>query len=103
MRINSNSLFEKLGYTSKHPKGAYAIKKRGEAVETEILSVDWQVGKSGKVTPVANLAPIMIGDAEVSRATLNNQAFIENLGICIGDTVGVIRAGEIIPQIVYKV
>lgn len=101
VRLDNNADFEYAGYTSKHPKGAYAIKTRGEAVETEILSVDWQVGKSGKVTPVANLRPVMVGDAEVSRATLNNQAFIENLGIYIGCTVGIERGGEVIPKVLY--
>lgn len=102
-RLNSNSVFESLGFTAKHPRGAYAKKERQAAVETQILAVEWQVGKSGKVTPVAILEPIMIGDALVSRATLNNPGFIEMLGLCIGDTVGVIRSGEIIPCITHKV
>lgn len=102
-RIDSNEVFASLGYTSKHPRGAYALKERKEAVETQILSVEWGVGKSGKVTPVAILEPVMIGDKKVTRATLNNPAFIEALGICIGDTVGVILGGEIIPCITHKV
>ena len=102
-RVDNNSEFVSLGYTSKHPKGAYAKKERGEAVETTILSVEWQVGKSGKVTPVAMLEPVMIGDALVSKATLNNPGFIEMLDLQIGDRVGVIRAGEIIPCITHKV
>jgi DNA ligase (NAD+) len=102
-RVNNNDTFNSLGFTSKHPRGAYALKERQEAVETTLVSVEWQVGKSGKVTPVAILAPVMIGDKEVSRATLNNQAFIEALGICIGDTVAIALAGMIIPQVLYKV
>lgn len=102
-RVNSNQLFDELGYTAKFPRGAYAKKERGEAVETQILSVEWGVGKSGKVTPVAILKPVMIGDKVVSRATLNNPGFIEMLGLCIGDTVGVILGGEIIPCITHKV
>lgn len=102
-RVNSNSQFDALGYTAKHPRGAYAKKERQEAVETRILSVEWQVGKSGKVTPVAILEPVMIGDALVSRATLNNPGFIEMLDLRIGDMVGVIRAGDIIPCITHKV
>lgn len=102
-RINDNDTFNKLGYTAKHPRGAYAKKERGEAVETTILAVEWQVGKTGKVTPVAILDPIMIGDALVSKATLNNPGFIEMLDLQIGDRVGVIRAGEIIPCITHKV
>lgn len=102
-RIDDNKLFTELGYTSKFPRGAYALKERKEAVETEILAVEWGVGKSGKVTPVAILKPVMIGDKCVTRATLNNSAFIEALGICIGDTVGVVLNGEIIPGITHKV
>ena len=102
-RINDNRIFDSLGFTSKHPRGAYAKKERTAAVETTILAVEWQVGKSGKVTPVAILEPIMIGDALVSRATLNNPGFIEMLDLQIGDRVGVIRAGEIIPCITHKV
>lgn len=102
-RVNSNKLFKEMGYTAKHPRGAYALKERQEAVETKILAVEWQVGKSGKVTPVAILEPVMIGDAEVSRATLNNPGFIETLGIEIGDTVAIVRSGEIIPKILHKV
>lgn len=103
VRINNNKLFEDQGFTSKFPKGAYAIKERSEAVETTLLSVDWQVGKSGKITPVANLEPVMVGDALVSKATLNNPGFIEMLDLQIGNRVGIIRSGEIIPTIVYKV
>lgn len=102
-RVNSNQDFEALGYTAKHPRGAYARKERSECVETTLLSVEWQVGKSGKVTPVAILEPVLVGDAVVSRATLNNPAFIETLDLRIGDRVAVRRAGEIIPQIVHKV
>lgn len=102
-RVNSNETFIELGYTAKHPRGAYAKKERAEHVETKLIGVEWQVGKSGKVTPVAILEPVMIGDAVVSRATLNNPGFIEQLGLQIGDTVAVIRSGEIIPCILHKV
>jgi DNA ligase (NAD+) len=103
VRLNNNHQFEQLGYTSKHPRGAYARKERAQHVETKLLAVEWQVGKSGKVTPVAILEPVKIGDAVVSRATLNNPGFIEALDLRIGDTVAVARAGEIIPCILHKV
>jgi NAD-dependent DNA ligase len=102
-RVNDNKTFYDMGYTSKHPRGAYAKKQRAEHVETTLLSVEWQVGKSGKVTPVAILEPVLVGDALVSRATLNNPGFIEMLDLRIGDRVAVIRAGEIIPCILHKV
>lgn len=102
-RVNSNARFDELGYTTKHPRGAYALKVRAEHVETTLLDVEWQVGKSGKVTPVAILEPVLVGDAMVSRATLNNPGFIDMLGLQIGDTVAIIRAGEIIPCVLHKV
>jgi NAD-dependent DNA ligase len=102
-RVNDNKQFYDMGYTSKHPRGAYAKKERADHVETKLLGVEWQVGKSGKVTPVAILEPVLVGDALVSRATLNNPGFIEMLDLRIGDTVAIIRAGEIIPCILHKV
>jgi len=103
VRVISNQKFEELGYTSKHPRGSFAQKQRATHAETTLLDVEWQVGKTGKVTPVAILKPIKIGDALVSRATLNNPGFIEALDLRIGDTVAVARAGEIIPCILHKV
>ena len=102
-RVNDNKQFYEMGYTAKHPRGAYAKKERAAHVETKLLAVEWQVGKSGKVSPVAILEPVYIGDALVSRATLNNPGFIEMLDLQIGDTVAIIRAGEIIPCILHKV
>lgn len=102
-RVNDNKQFFEMGYTAKHPRGAYAKKERAAHVETKLLDVEWQVGKSGKVTPVAILEPVYIGDALVSRATLNNPGFIEMLDLRIGDTVAIIRSGEIIPCILHKV
>lgn len=102
-RVNSNKRFEELGYTSQFPHGAYARKERPLGQITTLLDVIWQVGKTGRVTPVAILEPVMLGDAQVSRATLNNPGFIEMLDIQIGDQVHVIRSGEIIPTITHKV
>lgn len=101
-RIDSNIKFKEMGYTNKHPRGAYALKERTEGVKTKILDVIWQTGKSGKVTPVAILDPVDIDGATVSRATLNNFGFIEALGVSIGDSVMVERAGGIIPRIIRK-
>lgn len=102
-RVNSNAIFNEMGFTSKHPKGAYARKERQEAVETTILAVEWSTGRSGRVTPVAILEPVMIGDKLVSRATLNNLGFIEALDLRIGDTIALRLAGMIIPEVCYKV
>lgn len=101
-RVNDCRVFKDLGYTSKYPRGAYAIKERTEGVETILNDVVWQVGKSGKVTPVALLEPIEIEGAVVSRATLNNVGFIQSLGLRLGDKVKVERSGGIIPRIISK-
>jgi len=102
-RISNNTKFNELGFTDRFPRGAIAHKDKQEAVITEILDVEWQCGKSGKVTPVAVLAPINIGGAIVARATLNNIAYIEALDLEIGCKVEVIRSGEIIPKIIGRV
>jgi len=102
-RVNDNIEYITLGFTSHHPRGAYALKTREEGIETTLLDVIWQTGKSGKVTPVAILDPIEIDDAIISRATLNNMAYIKSLNLEIGCRVKVIRAGKIIPRIIERV
>ena len=102
-RVNNNIEYLTLGYTSHHPRGAYAFKTREEGIETTLLDVIWQTGKSGKVTPVAILDPIEIDDAIISRATLNNIAYIKSLNLEIGCRVKVIRAGKIIPRVIERV
>ena len=99
-RLDNNEKFRDLGYTSHHLRGAFAVKKQHKGVTTTLLDVDWQVGKSGVVSPVAILEPCTIGEATVSRATLHNKSYIEELGLYIGCKVEVIRSGEIIPRIV---
>lgn len=101
-RLDDNSEFNKQGFTDKFPRGAIAWKEEQESVETVLLSVEWGVGKSGKVTPVAILEPVLIGEANVSRATLNNMSYIKALDLELGCTVQVIRSGEIIPKIVGR-
>lgn len=102
-RIDSNSVFEELGYTAHHPRGAFALKRKAEGVVTKLLDVKWNVGKSGVVAPVAILEPVKIGEATVSKATLHNIRFIEEMNLEIGCLVEVIRSGEIIPKIVRRV
>jgi len=102
LRLDSNSVFNHMGFTDKFPRGAYAHKEEQEYVTTTLISVEWNTGKSGKVTPIAILEPVLIGEANVSRATLNNIEYIEALNLEIGCTVKVIRAGEIIPSIIGR-
>lgn len=101
-RLDSNKAYYALGYTAKHPRGAYAEKTRDTPVETILRNVIWQTGKSGKVAPVGILEPVLIEDATISRVTLNNMDFINAMNLEIGCRVKVIRAGKIIPCIVGK-
>jgi DNA ligase (NAD+) len=102
-RLQDSVEFERLGYTSKHPRGAFALKEQAEGLETTLIDVVWQLGKSGVVSPVAILDPIEIGGATVSRATLHNIGYIRDLNLEIGCRVSVIRSGEIIPRIIGRV
>ena len=101
-RIDNYKDFTNLGYTSKHPRGAYALKQRNEGVITKLVDVKWNVGKSGVVAPVAILEPIEIDGATVSRATLHNMKYISDLNLEVGCLVEVIRSGEIIPRILSR-
>lgn len=102
-RIDSQKDFRDWGYTSHHPKGSYALKRVQKGVETTLVDVVWQLGKSGVVAPVAILDPIEIDGAMISKATLHNIKYIESLQLEIGCRVEVIRSGEIIPRIVRRV
>jgi DNA ligase (NAD+) len=102
-RVDNYEDFKNYGETSKHPKGAYAFKERSAGVPTTLLDVVWQTGKSGKVTPVAILDQIEIEGAKITQATLNNIKYIEDLGLEIGCTVTVERAGGIIPRVIKRI
>ena len=99
VKINDLSVREKLGATIKFPRWAIAYKYPPEEKETRLLSVEVDTGRTGRVTPVAVFEPISLCGTMVSRATLNNQDFIDDLGIGIGDTIVVFKSGEIIPKI----
>ena len=101
-RLWDGNKFRDLGHTSKHPRGAFALKEQKEGVVTKLLDVVWQVGKSGVVSPVAILEPVMVGDAVVGKATLHNIEYIRGLNLEIGCMVEIIRSGEIIPRIVKR-
>ena len=102
-RLDNMTEFNKLGYTAHHPRGSFAYKTREAGVTTTLLDVEWNVGKSGAVTPVAILDPVIIDDATISRATLHNAGFIDALDLEIGCKVEVIRSGKIIPKIVRRI
>jgi DNA ligase (NAD+) len=100
LKVNNYDQQQALGYTAKSPKWAIAYKFKAEEVETELLSVDFQVGRHGTITPVANLSPVLLAGTTVKRATLNNEDFIRQFDLHYGDTVTVVKGGEIIPKII---
>ncbi len=100
IKVNSIKQQLQLGYTAKSPRWAVAYKFKAERVETRLLSVDYQVGRTGSITPVANLEPIHIAGTTVKRASLHNEDIIRELDLHLHDMVYVEKGGEIIPKIV---
>ena len=100
VKVNSFKEREQIGRTSKFPKWAEAFKYPPEQKETRLLNIEVNVGRTGVLTPTAILEPVFLAGTTVSRATLHNQDFISEKGICIGDTVIVRKAGEIIPEVI---
>ena len=100
LKVNSLRQQRALGFTAKSPRWAIAYKFKAERACTELLEVTYQVGRTGAVTPVANMAPVQLAGTTVRRATLNNEDFIRSFDLHIGDHVYVEKGGEIIPKIV---
>ena len=100
LKVNSLHQQQQLGFTAKSPRWAIAYKFKAERVCTRLNEVTFQVGRTGAVTPVANMEPVLLAGTTVKRATLNNEDFIRSLDLHIGDNVFVEKGGEIIPKIV---
>lgn len=99
IKINNKKICDTLGYTAKAPRFAVAYKFPAEQQTTKLLNISFQIGRSGILTPVAELEPVLVDGSLVSRATLHNQDEIDRLDLRIGDTVVVEKAGDIIPKI----
>ena len=100
IKVNSYEHQRRLGFTAKSPRWATAFKFKAKQVQTRLLSVDYQVGRTGAITPVANLSPISLGGTTVKRASLHNADQIEKFDLHLDDLVFVEKGGEIIPKIV---
>lgn len=100
IKVNNYNLQKVLGFTAKSPRWAIAYKFKAERVETKLESIAYQVGRTGAITPVANLHPVQLGGTTVKRASLHNSDQIEKLDLHVGDYVYVEKGGEIIPKIV---
>jgi DNA ligase (NAD+) len=99
VKVDRTGLQDELGFTGKAPRWAIAYKYAARAAVTKLENVRWQVGRTGKLTPVAELAPVLIGGTTVRNATLHNMDEIERLGVKIGDWVQVERGGDVIPKV----
>ena len=100
-KVDSIPQQQRLGWTSKAPRWAIALKYAARAAATEIENISVQVGRTGALTPVAHLKPVAVGGVTVSRATLHNEDEIARLGVQIGDTVMVERSGDVIPKVTH--
>ena len=100
IKVNSYEKQEELGYTAKSPRWAIAYKFKAERIDTKLLSITYQVGRTGAITPVANLAPVLLAGTTVKRASLHNADQIEKLDLRVGDCVYVEKGGEIIPKVI---
>jgi len=103
VKVDDLALQKRLGFTAKSPKWAVAFKFKPEEKETRLLEVQYQVGRTGAVTPVAILEPVYISGSTVSRATLHNEDEIKRLDLHLNDTVRIIKSGEIIPKILTAI
>ena len=100
IKVNDIALQEKMGMTSHHPRWAIAYKFKARQATTELLGIEFQVGRTGAVTPVAKLKPVAIGGVTVSSISVHNEDYIKEKDLRIGDAVLIERAGDVIPQIV---
>ncbi|MCF8058070.1 MAG: NAD-dependent DNA ligase LigA [Bacteriovoracaceae bacterium] len=96
--FNEIKLHEEMGSTSHHPRFKMAFKFQGEAKNTEILDIVWQVSRNGILTPIAEVAPVELSGAKISRVTLHNFGMVKQYGLKNGDTIQIIRSGEVIPK-----
>lgn len=103
LKVDSIEQYEKIGYTAHHPKWAIAYKFKAKQEQTTLLDVEWQLGRTGTITPVAKLKPVGIAGVTVSSVSMFNEDFIRQKDIRIGDTIKVERAGDVIPYVVGPV
>ncbi len=103
LKLNDKDLYDEVGVTAKYPKWAIAYKFPPTEVKTKLITVIYQVGRTGNITPVANFTPVFVQGSTISRATLHNEDFIKERDIHEGDTIVIRKAGDVIPEVVRSV
>lgn len=98
-KVNEIRVREELGYTEHHPRWAIAYKFESPQAVSRLIGITVQVGRTGRITPVAELEPVALGGSTIRRATLHNQEYIDSLELAIGDTVSIVKRGDVIPQV----
>lgn len=98
-KVNEIRVREVLGYTEHHPRWAIAYKFESPQAVSRLIGITVQVGRTGRITPVAELEPVALGGSTIRRATLHNQEYIDSLELAIGDTVSIVKRGDVIPQV----
>lgn len=99
VKVNELSVRETLGYTERHPRWAIAYKFESPQAQTVVENIDVQVGRTGRITPVARVAPVLVGGSTVSNITLHNQPYIDMLELAVGDIVEISKRGDVIPAV----
>ena len=98
-KINELDVRQEFGYTEHHPRWAIAYKFESPQAETTLLGITVQVGRTGRITPVAEIAPVALGGSTIRRATLHNQEYIDSLELAVGDRVSITKRGDVIPAV----
>lgn len=98
-KVNEISVRDSLGYTGHHPRWAIAYKFEAPQAETSVLGIDVQVGRTGRITPMARVKPVELGGSTISNITLHNQDYVDELELAVGDTVAISRRGDVIPAV----
>ena len=100
IKIDNQDIREDMGFTGHHPRWAQAYKWAPDQTTTKLLDVTWQVGRTGNITPVAELETVELNGSKISRATLHNTSYIDDMNLLVGDYVNIEKAGEVIPKVV---
>ncbi len=99
MKVNELAIREVLGYTEHHPRWAIAYKFEAPQAQTQVLGIDIQVGRTGRITPMARIRETLLSGSTIRNITLHNQDYVDSLELAVGDTVSISKRGDVIPAV----